>query len=307
MTEKRLFRQKHPVLTGFFILGIFFLLFWGGITFFIARLTGPANQADLFGSRESVGVIEIKGIISNSEQVLTRLVEFRRANNIKAIVVRIDSPGGAVGASQEIFTEIQRTDKVKPVVASMGSVAASGGFYAATGAGTIVANPGTLTGSLGVIIKFPNLAEIFDKIGYKNQVVKSGKLKDIGSLSRALTDEEKLLLQELIDQVHSQFIADIADSRHLDEDKVRGFADGRIFSGEQALAYGLVDELGNFQDAVMIAAKRAGLKTKYPKLIYPEEDPISLFKVFADQRIRTLFGYFSQIPALLAYEWDMGQ
>lgn len=174
-----LFRHKHPVLTGLLVLGGIMLFFWGGITFFVVRLASPSNS-ELF-LKEGIGVIDVKGVILESEETLENLVAFREEPKIKGIVLRIDSPGGAVGASQEIFDEVKRTSKVKPVVASMGSVAASGGLYVSLGASKIVANPGTLTGSMGVILKFANLEGLFEKIGYKNEVVKSGKLKDIGS------------------------------------------------------------------------------------------------------------------------------
>ncbi|MBI5557557.1 MAG: signal peptide peptidase SppA [Deltaproteobacteria bacterium] len=276
------------------------MFFWFGITFFVFSLNRQAGKTPfLGGDKESVGVIELKGIITDAEETLDHILQFRLSKSIKAIVVRIDCPGGAVGASQEIFREIARANEVKPVVASMGSVAASGGYYAAIGAGKIVASPGTLTGSMGVIFKFPNLEEIFQKIGYRDEVIKSGKLKDIGSPSRPLTTEERELLQSLLDEVHEQFIADIAQSRKLPSDDVRKVADGRIFSGETAKNLGLVDELGNFNDAVSLAAKLAGLQTETPLLVYPEEDQLSLLKMLAEQNVGSLLRKVtSHSPAL---------
>ncbi len=148
---KRLFRQEHPVLLGFLILGCIFVLFWGGITFFVTTISKPRTQ--FFSKRDGVGVVELIGPIISSEKTLEVLKDFRKDSAVKAIVLRIDSPGGAVGASQEIFEEVKRTAAEKPVVASMGSIAASGGFYAAIGANKIFANPGTLTGSIGVILE----------------------------------------------------------------------------------------------------------------------------------------------------------
>lgn len=297
-----LFRHKHPVLTGLLVLGGIMLFFWGGITLFVASLTSPA-KSELF-LKEGIGVIEVKGVILEAEEILENLVAFREEPKIRAIVLRIDSPGGAVGASQEIYDEIRRTGKVKPVVASLGSVAASGGLYVSLGAGKIVANPGTLTGSMGVILKFANLEGLFDKIGYKNEVVKSGRLKDIGSPSRPMTAEERQMLQGMIDIVQSQFVQAVAESRSLPAEQVRKIADGRIFSGEQAKEYGLVDQLGNFSDAVMLAAELAGMKDeKMPELIYPQEEDFSFLRLMAGKNSESLLQQTGLSGPMLAYEW----
>lgn len=303
MSQERLFRQKHPLLTGFFILGVLMMFFGFGITFFIMSMSNNTGKKHFLPAKEnSVGVIELKGLITESDEVLDQLLQFRVSKSIKAVVVRIDSPGGAVGASQEIYREISRLNKEKPVVASMGSVAASGGYYAALGAGKIFANPGTLTGSMGVIFKFPNFEEIFQKIGYKDQIIKSGKLKDIGSTSRALTEEERNLLQNLLDEVHTQFITDICNSRNLPEEQVRNIADGRIFSGETAKRLGLIDELGNFNDAVALAAKLANLETTTPNLVYPETDELSFFKMLAEQNTSSLIRKIVSYTPILSFE-----
>ncbi|MBW1791055.1 MAG: signal peptide peptidase SppA [Deltaproteobacteria bacterium] len=308
MSQKRLFLQKHPVLTGFFILGVVTMLFLAGITFFIARIFTPSQGGNLFGVNDAIGIIELKGVIASPEKTMRHLVDFVENDRIKAVVVRIDSPGGTVGASQELFRQIQITNKTKPVVASMGSVAASGGYYAALGAEKIIASPGTLTGSIGVILKFPNLEKIFEKIGYKNEVVKSGKLKDIGSSSRTLTQEERDLLQQLLDNVHNQFINDIVSSRELSESEVRNLADGRIFSGEQAQQLGLIDELGNFYDAVLLAAELAGMSTQKPELYYPEDNDFSVLSLLAGQQgSSSLLDHLPLISPTFAYEWSLSQ
>ncbi len=301
--EKRLFRHNHPVLFGLFILGGIFLMFWGGITFFLVKLMGPTH-GELFHSKPGVGVIEVKGVIISSEDLIAELTDFRNDEAVKAIVVRIDSPGGAVGASQEVYEEIKRTDRVKPVIASMASVAASGGYYAALGARRILANPGTLTGSIGVILKVANFKELLDKIGFKNEVVKSGALKDIGASDRDMTPEERALLQRIIDNVHSQFIKAVAERRSLPEETVRKLADGRIFSGEQAREAGLVDEMGNFTDAVTSAAALAGLDTDNPTLIYPKKEDFSLLELLTQGRsvgsfLNTILNHYP----VLAYQW----
>ncbi|MCK5195265.1 MAG: signal peptide peptidase SppA [Desulfobulbaceae bacterium] len=308
MSQKRLFLQKHPILTGFFILGVLTMLFLAGITFFIARLFTPSQGVNLFGVKNAIGIIELKGVIASPEKTMRQLVNFVENDRIKAVVVRIDSPGGTVGAAQELFRQIKITNKTKPVVASMGSVAASGGYYAALGAEKIVASPGTLTGSIGVILKFPNLEKIFEKIGYKNEVVKSGNLKDLGSSSRTLTQEERDLLQQLLDNVHNQFINDIVSSRELSENEVRNLADGRIFSGEQAQQLGLIDELGNFYDAVLLAAKLAGMSTQKPELYYPEDTDFSIFKLLTGQQgSSSLLDHLPLISPTFAYEWSLSQ
>jgi len=194
------------------------------------------------------------------------------------VVVRIDSPGGGVAASQEIYEELKKLDAKKPVIASLSSLAASGGYYVAIGARTIVANPGTLTGSIGVIMQLADLQRLYNFIKVSPITIKSGKFKDIGSTSRDMTEEERRILQKLSDDIHSQFKGHIAESRKLPIAEVEKLADGRIFSGAQAKELKLVDEIGNFEDAVDIAAKAAGIKGK-PKLYYPEVKKDGLFKL----------------------------
>jgi len=305
MTHQR-FRRRHPVFSGLLILAGIFLLFWGGIRVLVTSATRP-EQSGIFSLRKGIGVIELTGVLVSSEEILHNLTEFRQDDDVKAIVLRIDSPGGAVGASQEVYTEVQRTNKVKPVVASLGSVAASGGYYAALGAERIIANPGTITGSIGVIIKFMNFSALFDKIGFRSEVVKSGKLKDMGAPDRPVTEEERALLQGLIDNVHSQFVEAVVVSRHLAEETVRAMADGRIFSGEQAREQGLIDDFGNFTDAVMLAASLGGLDTdhKMPRLIYPAQKDFPFLELLRSEGSDSLWNHFiSRFPGLF-YEWSL--
>jgi len=254
-----------------------------------------------------IGIVELKGMIVSPEKALQELTSFRRNRNIKAIVLRIDSPGGAVGASQEIFEEVMRTAQSKPVVASMGSVAASGGYYAALGASEIMASKGTLTGSIGVIIKFANLAEIFKKIGYKSEVLKSGALKNIGAPGRQMTAEERVLIQDIIDNVHEQFISAVSESRDLPTEDVRKLADGRIYSGEQAMEAGLIDKFGNLNDAVMLASRLAGLKEEMPPLVYPVEENFSLLRLLVGNGGNALFEDRTFLHPMLSYEWSITQ
>ena len=283
--------------------GIFFL-FLGGISLLFSAIISQSHNGDIFSKKQGVGIIELNGLIVSSEQILKNLTSFRNNPNVKSIILRIDSPGGSVGAAQEIFEDIKRTNEVKPVVASMGSLGASGGYYAALGAEKIIANPGTMTGSIGVIVKFPNLEGLFEKVGYKTEVVKSGAMKDVGAPNRPLSDKERALLQGLIDNVFNQFVKAVAESRGMPEETVKELADGRIFSGEQAFEVGLIDGLGNFTDAVSMAAELGGLDPEQPELIYPsEERRFSLLSLLTSSNERSfLEGFMPEYP-ILSFEW----
>lgn len=232
-----------------------------------------------FSSKHNkIGIIEIKGTIASSQDTLKQIKDFRKDSSVKAILLRIDSPGGSVGPSQEIYEEIRRTIASKPVVASMGSVAASGGYYIACAASHIIANPGTITGSIGVIIYFPNLRELFDKIGYQMTTIKSGQFKDIGNPSREMTPEEKELIQTTINETYSQFVRDVAAARNLPEEDVRKIADGRIIMGERAQSLKLVDQLGNYEDAVTKAVELGKIEGE-PDLVYGKKKKHSLLDI----------------------------
>ena len=298
------FRQKHPILLGLFILTGIFFLFLGGVSLLISSLISSTTRTEFFAGKEGVGIVDLKGLIVSSEQVLKHLTEFRNNPEVKSIVLRIESPGGAVGAAQEIYEEVKRTNEIKPVIASMGSMGASGGYYAALGAENIIANPGTMTGSIGVIVKFPNLEGLFEKIGYKSEVIKSGPLKDIGASNRAITEEERGLMQDLIDNVYSQFVRDIAEARALPVETVSELADGRIFTGEQAFEVGLIDSLGNFTDAITLAAEMGGLDTENPQLIYPKQDrKFSLLSLLSNAEQSLVENIVPMYP-ILSFEWQ---
>ncbi|MCE5243611.1 MAG: signal peptide peptidase SppA [Syntrophobacteraceae bacterium] len=222
-----------------------------------------------------IGVVEIRGTIDSSQETLKAITQFRKDSGIKAIILRIDSPGGGIGPSQEIYREVRRTISEKPVVASLGGVAASGGYYIASASSRIVSNPGTITGSIGVITYFPNLRELFGKIGYDMVTLKAGKFKDVGNPGREMTPEEKALMQATLDDAHSQFIGDIAAARRLPEEKVREIADGRIILGQTARQLGLVDDLGNFEDAVRAAASLGRMEGE-PELTFARKKKTSL-------------------------------
>lgn len=301
------FRQKHPIILGLFILTGIFFLFLGGISLLISSLISNGLKTDIFAKKEGVGIIELKGLIVSSEQILKHLSELRNNPNVKSIVLRIESPGGAVGASQEIYADVKRTNELKPVVASMGSMGTSGGYYAALGADSIIANPGTMTGSIGVIVKFPNLEGLYEKIGYKSEVIKSGPLKGIGASNRPLSEEERSLMQDLIDNVYSQFVRDVATARSIPQETILELADGRIYSGEQAFEVGLIDNLGNFTDAITLAADLGGLDTKDPQLIYPSVDKKFSFLNLLTSAEQTLVDSFGPLYPILSFEWTGGR
>jgi len=210
---------------------------------------------------DRVGILELKGVIEDSETFNRQLKTFREDKNIRAVVVRIESPGGMVAPSQEIYEQLSRLrdETDKPVVVSMGSIAASGGYYVACAADSILAAPGTLTGSIGVILEFPNLQEILRKVGISFEVIKSGEHKDLASPWRKMTEQERRVLQEMVDDVYNQFIEVVSRERNLPDDSILSLADGRVFTGRQAKKLGLVDTTGVFQDALDLAGRMCGL------------------------------------------------
>jgi len=284
-------------------LGILFLsiLLFSFVLFFYAYLTGGEVSVLTLLGGDSVGVLEIEGTINSSREAIQGLKQFAEARGIKAVVVRIDSPGGAVAPTQEISEEIGKLKKKKPVIASLGGMAASGGYYIASACDRVVANPGTLTGSIGVIMELGNVEELMRKLGLKGFAIKSGPHKDVGSPLRPLTPEGRAILQGLVDNVHGQFVSAVVKGRKLPEAKVREIADGRVFSGEQAKALGLVDQLGNLEDAIDLAAKRAGIEG-VPQVVYSRGDEKSWWE-------RLVFSFFgrrlggSERWGLL-YEWS---
>ncbi|MBW2573933.1 MAG: signal peptide peptidase SppA [Deltaproteobacteria bacterium] len=289
-----MFSRRHPYL--FFILTFSSVVATAMIVMVLLFVLGTRNAEFEFG--EKVGIIEIKGIIAESKNVIHNIKRFREDDSVKAIVIRIDSPGGAVGPSQEIFREIRKTSKSKKVVASMGTIAASGGYYIAAGADGIVANPGTITGSIGVIMGFTNYQELLDKIGLVPIVIKSGKYKDIGSPVRKMKPEEKRILKDFARKIHRQFIQDIVEGRTMDRAKVESLADGRIFTGEESKKLGLVDRIGNFEDAVEWAGRLGGIKGKI-STVYAREKKFPLLRYITDSSAKALLNRITD-PSLSA-------
>lgn len=250
------------ILAGLFVLGCFFMLFL--VTVF---LFGTEDDDTISTSGERVAVVELNEPILSSQEIVRQFKKYRENSSIKAIVFRVESPGGGVSASQEIYEEVKKTrDGGKPVVVSMGAVAASGGYYVACGASKIIANPGTLTGSIGVIFQFLHFNELMSKIGVDASTFKTGKFKDTGSPFRKTTEEEKKYLDLVLADVYDQFVSTVVTERKLTRKHVEQYADGRIFTGRQALEYGFVDSLGTMEDAVSLAAKLGGISGK-PKVV----------------------------------------
>lgn len=242
-----------------------------------------------------VAVVEIEGIIVDGTAAVRELREHADNPAIKAVVLRVNSPGGVVAPTQEIFAAIQRARKAgKPVVATLGAVAASGGYYVAAAADRIYANPGTLTGSIGVVMQMANLEGLLKKVGVEYVVVKAGAYKDVGNFARTMSPEERKMLQALLDDVYSQFVDAVAEGRGLERKEVLAFAEGRIYSGQQALALKMVDEMGGFEDAVEAAGKLANIQGR-PKLVYPRKK--FSFKDLLENRLG-LSGVGPLLPAL---------
>lgn len=219
---------------------------------------------------EKVALVRVEGPIMDSYKAIEEIKEYSKDSSVRAIVLRVDSPGGAVAPSQEIYEEVRKAAAKKKVIVSMGSVAASGGYYISAPASRIIANPGTLTGSIGVIMEIPNIEGLMSKVGVKTEVIKSGRHKDMASVFRGIGREERVILQGVLADVHDQFINAVAEGRKMLPDEVRKIADGRVFTGKQALDIRLVDELGNLEDAIKTAAKMAGIKGE-PEVVSKKE------------------------------------
>jgi len=229
------------------------------VLFFVVVIVMLFNESDTedvsTGSAGTIAIVEVIEPIISSERIVNQIKRYRENTNVRAIVVRVESPGGGVSASQEIYQEIKKTREYgKPIVVSMGAVAASGGYYIAVGANKIVANPGSITGSIGVISQFMHVNELFDKIGITSTTIKSGKLKDAGSPFRKPNEDDKRYFQDMIDDVYDQFVTTVAVERKLDKSLVKKYADGRVYTGRKAYELKLIDTLGTYQDAIKIAA-----------------------------------------------------
>jgi protease-4 len=249
----------------------------------------------LKGRWGNIGLIEIKGPIYSSREYLSDIKFFEEADFVKGVLIRLETPGGSVGAVQEIYQEVLKLSKKKPVVASMGNISASGGYYIACAANKIFANPGTLTGSIGVIFEYMNLEGVLQAIKVKPVVFKSGKFKDAGSPFRKLAPEEEKYLQGLIDELYLQFRNVVKERRGLTEDVLNEVANGKVFTGESALKYGLVDAIGTMGDAIDELKKMTGIKKE--KIVKPPKRGVSFLK--------RILGFLDD-ESLLNLKWDGG-
>ena len=268
-------------------------IFWILALGLFLTIVGKAVLPDIASvGQDRIALVRIEGPILDAYTTVGEIKSFGEDPLVKAIVLRIDSPGGGVAPSQEIYNAVKRvrTQNHKTVVASMGTVAASGGYYIAVGSDRILANPGTLTGSIGVIMQLANFQDLMEKVGVRNFVIKSGRYKDVGSPFRTMKEEEEQLLQSVMDDAHRQFIEAVADGRSLDVADVEALADGRIFTGQQAKDVLLVDDLGDLQDAIRLAADMSGMKMP-PRVVEPPRE----FSI-RDMIRSSLFGNSSGLP-----------
>lgn len=273
--------QRRDLVLGVLLLAFVSILIVGSLLILISVTMGGIPV-----SEKSVAIIEITGPILSPTHTVEKLERYMKNENILAIVLRLNTPGGGVAASQEIYETVKKARRAgKKVYASMGSVAASGGYYIAAACDTIMANQGTITGSIGVIINFADFSGLYEKLGIDFYSRKSGKFKDTGSSSREMTDEEKALIDEMVMDTYEQFIQAVSEGRDLDIEYVRGISDGRVFTGRQAMNNGLVDVLGTYQDAIDLAGVSVGLGEDPPVV----RESRGLFRELLIDEVRTLF------------------
>ena len=289
--------EKKPTLIRKLLLLVLVLLALVGIS------SISSEWIEEQGAENRIGVVGITGLISDSQHIVYQVKKFSQDKRIRGIVLRIDSPGGSVGPSQEIYDEILKARKGgKIIYASMGTLAASGGYYIASAAEKIFANPGTLTGSIGVIMAFSNAKGLMEKIGLQPEVIKAGEYKDIGSPARAMTKKEKSLLQSVVSDVHQQFIEAVAIGRGISIEEVTKIADGRILTGRQAHSLNLVDQMGGLQVSIEQLAKKVGI-IGIPKII-KEKPRVDLLERILKAAINQPLMDNSSIPSL-QYTWHL--
>ena len=280
-------------------------LWWGLGAFIVSiiifRLGALSANSSIEGTGKKVGIIKINGPIISSESTVSQLEKFKNRKDISAIVLRIDSPGGLVAPTQEIYEKVKSLRGIKPVVTSMGSVAASGGYYIALGSDTLIANPGTIVGSIGVIMNYPIATELLGKVGIKFETVKSGDLKDVGSYSREATDADRKHLNDMVTNIHSQFVSAVRENRSIKRSELIKLADGRVFTGLQSKELGLIDLLGTYEDAIALAGSMSQIKGK-PKTVQINKKNNSFLDLFTSNLEQATSSWFDELPA---YRWRM--
>lgn len=271
---KASFSQRHPILFGFMLLAAAMALFGGAMAAFHLLPAGEFAGARL-------GVVRVEGLIVGSEDLVGWIGELERDDSVKGVLLRIDSPGGVVAPSQEVYAAVRRLAERKPVIASMGAVAASGGYYVAAAAQEIVANPSTLTGSIGVRMELLNIRALAEKVGLSQTLITSGEMKGAGTPFREMSPREREYLTAVVMDMHDQFVNDIAQARGMEREQVAALADGRAFTGRQAQGLGLVDHLGGMEEAMDLLRERCGLIGETPVLEGPVEEKSLLLRVLS--------------------------
>jgi protease-4 len=275
--------RRHPVIYAVLLL-IVIVVGFSLLAFAIGALSGKRQS---FSLNEKVGVVLIEGVIADGRETIEQLNDYANDDGIRAVVLRINSPGGGVAASEEIYGAVRELKKKKPVVASMGSIAASGGYLIACAANRIVANPGTVTGSISAVMHYANVEGLLKKIGVQSSAIKSGKFKDIGSPVREMTKDEKEILQGVVDDIYDHLLDVIGRDRKMKKEELKKIADGRIFTGRQAQKMGLVDELGDMAYALNLAGKLSNVKGK-PEAVYPAKKKAKFWELLVQNAIASV-------------------
>ncbi len=292
---------------GIFLGLVFLGLVFVAISFiiFASALKRDGVEYISGGSGDKIAIVELNDVIMSSEKTVEQIKRFREDKSIKAIILRVNTPGGGVAASQEIYEEVKKTrDSGKIIVVSMGSIAASGGYYIAVGSNLIIANPGTLTGSIGVIAQFMSIKDLAEKLGISQTTIKSGNLKDAGSPFKQMNDSDKAYFQDVVDNSFSQFIEVVSRERKMDMETLKKYANGRVFTGLQAKEYGLIDSLGTFEDAIRITGKMADIKGE-PRIVR-EKKKFSFFEELLGSKIEDVTDIKSKLfdEPILQYKFQ---
>ncbi|MGE4290607.1 MAG: signal peptide peptidase SppA [Desulfovibrio sp.] len=292
MKPKARFSARHPLLFGFALMIMAVVLVTGASAIFRALRIDPGSVAG-----RTVGVVQLTGMILDGRDVVEFLRELRNNDDVEGVLLRVDSPGGAVAPSQEMFRAVRELAEVKPVVASYGSVAASGGYYASCPATLIVANPGSVTGSIGVLMEYVDFSELAGELGVRRVLLASGANKGAGSPLEPLSDEQREQLMGLIRDMHDQFVSDVAVARHMRKDVVAALADGRVFTGRQARENGLVDELGGFEVALARLMELCQMTERPNFYEGPPEDVPLLDRLLGSEAASSLAAFLGASPA----------
>ncbi|MEO8665865.1 MAG: signal peptide peptidase SppA [Ignavibacteria bacterium] len=290
---------QKPSTSGRWFWGIFIsllvlaLVFVGLCFIFFSKIISETDgyYHETSGGKGKIAVVDLNYTILSSESIVRQFKDYGEDKKIKAIILRVNTPGGGVAASQEMYEIIKQTrDKGKPVIISISSLGASGGYYAACGGSIIVADPGSLVGSIGVIINLMNFKELAEKIGVTQTIIKSGELKDAGNPLRDINEKDKEYFQDIVDDSFDQFLEVVSKERKIDKEKLKEYATGRVFTGRQGKEIGLVDSLGTYEDAIRIAARMAGIEGE-PSIV-KERRRVSLVErmldTFSNNEIRSI-------------------